>query len=173
MSSMTTSHEPRPWHREPMVWLVLGLPALVVAAGIATLVIAIRAGGTDAWPAQVQRTAQVQVEDLSADRAAIAMGLAGALRIDPATGAVQVRLDGVPPGTLQVTLDLIHPARAEGDAQLNLVRSGNVFLGRIEGPATGVWMVQVRDPEGAWRVAGRFEPGVAEVALAPALSEAH
>ena len=36
------SEQPRKAHREPMVWLVFGLPALVVIAGIATLVIAIR-----------------------------------------------------------------------------------------------------------------------------------
>lgn len=30
----------RPWWREPMMWLVLGGPSLVVVAGIATAVIA-------------------------------------------------------------------------------------------------------------------------------------
>lgn len=33
-----------PWWRVPTVWLVIGGPALVVVAGIATLVIAIRGG---------------------------------------------------------------------------------------------------------------------------------
>lgn len=32
----------RPWWREPMVWLVIGGPAVVVVAGISTAVIAIR-----------------------------------------------------------------------------------------------------------------------------------
>ena len=31
-----------PWWRVPMVWLVIGGPALVVAASIATLVVAVR-----------------------------------------------------------------------------------------------------------------------------------
>lgn len=161
----------RPWYREPMAWLVVGLPAIVVGAAIATLVIAIRAGGTDAWPAQVRRTAQVQVEDLAADRAAIAMGISGTLAIDADTGAVRVTLDNAPASTVQVRLDLIHPARAEGDVQLTLVRSGEAFLGRLDVSATQVWSVQASDAEGAWRVAGRFEPGLGEVALAPALSE--
>ena len=34
--------ERRPWWREPMVWLVIGGPAVVVVAGITTAVIAIR-----------------------------------------------------------------------------------------------------------------------------------
>ena len=35
-----------PWWRVPMVWLVIAGPALVVVAGIATLVIALRGGDT-------------------------------------------------------------------------------------------------------------------------------
>jgi hypothetical protein len=31
---------PRPWWREPMMWLVLGGPAAVVVAGVATAAIA-------------------------------------------------------------------------------------------------------------------------------------
>jgi len=42
------NHEPAkpalPWWRVPMVWLVIGGPALVVVASIATLVIAVREG---------------------------------------------------------------------------------------------------------------------------------
>lgn len=30
----------RKWYQEPLMWLVLGLPALVVVAGVATMMIA-------------------------------------------------------------------------------------------------------------------------------------
>jgi uncharacterized protein len=33
-----------PWWRVPMVWLVIGGPAVVVAASVATLVLAVRGG---------------------------------------------------------------------------------------------------------------------------------
>lgn len=171
MNTMTDPNNTTPWYREPMAWMVWGLPAIVVAAAIATLVIAIQAGGTDSWPTQVRRTVQIQVEDLAPDRAAIALGLKGTLIIDADTGAVRVRLDNVPTDTMQLQLDLIHPARAAGDVQLTLVRSDDVFLGRLGVPAVQVWSVQASDPEGTWRVAGRFEPGAGEVALIPALSE--
>lgn len=39
---MQTVQLSRPWWREPMMWLVLGGPAAVVVAGIATAVIALR-----------------------------------------------------------------------------------------------------------------------------------
>lgn len=33
--------KPTPWYREPWMWLVFGLPATVVIAGIVTLIIAV------------------------------------------------------------------------------------------------------------------------------------
>ena len=38
---MSETNPNRPWWREPMMWLVLGGPATVVVAGIATAVIAL------------------------------------------------------------------------------------------------------------------------------------
>jgi len=49
-----------PWWRVPMVWLVIAGPALVVAASIATLVIALRGGDTP-----VRETAAPQAETMT------------------------------------------------------------------------------------------------------------
>ena len=66
--------------REPMVWLVFGLPALVVVAGISTLVIAIKYRDGGEVTDQVQRTAQIQQTDYSPDARAGEMGLRVLLR---------------------------------------------------------------------------------------------
>lgn len=42
MAQAQAHSEKRPWWREPMVWLVIGGPAIVVVAGITTAVIAVR-----------------------------------------------------------------------------------------------------------------------------------
>lgn len=43
MSTATLPQEPTvPWYRLPIVWMVIGGPALVVVAGFVTLAIAIR-----------------------------------------------------------------------------------------------------------------------------------
>ena len=63
-----------------MVWLVFGLPALVVVAGISTLVIAIKHRDGGEVTDQVQRTAQIQQTDLGPDARAGAMGLRVLLR---------------------------------------------------------------------------------------------
>ncbi len=154
-----------------MVWLLIALPSLVIAGTVFAIVLAVRAGGGDAFPSAVRRTAQIQAEDLAPDRAAIAMNLHGFLRIDAATGAVRLELANLPPATLKLHLDLIHPARASEDRSADLVRSGEVFVGRIEGAAGRVWSVQVSDAEATWRIAGRFDPATNAATLAPALSE--
>ena len=46
-----------PWWRVPLVWLVVGGPALVVVAGFATLVIAVRGGDTPLQRAQPAQAA--------------------------------------------------------------------------------------------------------------------
>ena len=48
-------HDPSPWWRHRMMWLVFGGPAVVVVAGVVTAVIAIRGAdtpvqGSDAQP---------------------------------------------------------------------------------------------------------------------------
>lgn len=61
MSDRSVSADPKnatPWWRIGMVWLVLGGPAAVVVAGIATAVIAVR--GADVVITEVPREAVVQ-----------------------------------------------------------------------------------------------------------------
>ena len=41
--------------REPMVWLVFGLPLASIVAGVTLVVIAVRSGGADTVSDQVQR----------------------------------------------------------------------------------------------------------------------
>jgi uncharacterized protein len=44
--SQTSAGQPAVWWREPMVWLVVGGPAVVVVAGIVTAVIAVQGADT-------------------------------------------------------------------------------------------------------------------------------
>lgn len=160
-----------PW-REPMVWLVWGLPALVVIAGISTVVIAMRAGGGDRVPVEVRRTAQVQVEDLSADRETLRRGLAGTLQLDPGTGALQVELHGtLDPVPAALRLRLLHPGRGELDRELPLARAGEAWLGRLEGTREHAWNLDLAPQDGSWRLSGRLEPDQHDAALKPRLAE--
>jgi hypothetical protein len=152
---MHATPRPRAWFREPMLWLVVGLPALAVAAAIAALVLAIRSGGSDAVADVVQRTAQIQTAALDADARAQQLGLSAVLRIGsdhievlPATGAFA--------RGQALRLRLVHPTSATADRELVLRPSA---LGwRAEGvPDPGhAWQLQLTPADAAWRLRGRL-----------------
>lgn len=163
---------PRRAWREPLVWLVWGLPALVVVAGFATLAIAIRAGGADAVPAEVRRTAQIQVEDLAADRVALDIALRGELAVAPGTGAVALTLasrDAIRETRLRLRLS--HPSRADDDLELLLTRGGEAWHGRLPATASHAWNLDLAPLDARWRLAGRLEPGQAGATLRPRLRD--
>ena len=58
-----------PW-RQPLVWLVVGLPAVAVVALVWMVFIAAGPGSTDSVDPAVKRTAQIQVADLGPDATA-------------------------------------------------------------------------------------------------------
>lgn len=173
---MTRTAPPsRPWFREPLVWLVIGLPAVVVAASVWTLVIAINAGGADSVADTVQRTGKAQVSDLGPDREAARLGLAGRLAVDLDSGALRVELQGAAADAQPALLwlELRHPVRAE-DQRLPLSRAGEAWQGRLPPAASeGVphdWILRVAPEDVAWRLAGRLEAGAAEATLNPAVA---
>ena len=61
-----TDDKKRPFWREPMMWLVLGLPAMSVVAGVILVTLATR-DSSDSVGDVVTRTAQIQVADLGPD----------------------------------------------------------------------------------------------------------
>jgi hypothetical protein len=158
-----------PW-REPMLWLVVALPAAVVVAGIATLVIAIRAGGSDAIPDEVRRTAQVQVADLGADARARSLGLSALVRVDG--DAIEVLpVSGALPRDAALTLRLRHPTRAAGDRELVLRPSG---LGWRVGHTLERghdWRLELAPADRSWRLRGRLPAGLLAARVGPALAD--
>jgi hypothetical protein len=157
----------RPWHREPMLALVIGLPAAAVVAGIATLVLA--AGG-DAGDARVRRVSQTQTADLAPDRRAADIGLAGELTLD-ANGAVTLRLEGPPPAQPVLRLELRHATEADRDCGARLVHAGDgLFVGRLEAArGAGAYNAELAPEQVDWRLVGRLDPGSTRTRLVAAL----
>lgn len=151
--------------REPMLWLVLALPASVL--GAAAWTIACAAGGSDATGAQVRRTAQIQIEDLGPDREAARLNLAGELRL--ADRMLVVNIDGAPAtDALHVVLE--HPVHAALDRSLVLATRDGRWQTPIEALDTGhAWNVRATDAAGTWRLQGRWSANTAGTALHPAV----
>jgi hypothetical protein len=158
----------RPWFREPMLWLVLGLPAAAVIAGFATLFIAVNNGSSDSVRDRVQRTAQVQTADISADLAAEQLGLSGVLERTADTGALSLRVEGTALEAARLQLVMSHPTDAAADLEVRLVRNDGRWIGRLPDPAAkNDWLLSVAPEGAAWRLRGRLRAGATEAALVP------
>ncbi|WP_257388467.1 FixH family protein [Tahibacter caeni] len=163
---MTNDSRARRAWREPLFWLVAGLPALGVVAGVGVVVAAVRSGGSDALTADVRRTAQIQVEDTRADEEALRRGLSARLVFD-ADGGIDLQLRGADDADA-LHLRLLHPARAEFDRQTTLRRDADGrWHARLDGLAGHAWTVRLESADHAWRLAGRLPAGVRETELAP------
>lgn len=159
----------RPARREPMVWLVFGLPALVVVASLVTVWIAARDGNQDAVTDDVRRSAQMQTTELAPDEAAARLGLSAVLSLQ-AGKLVVVPATGTFPREATLDLRMAHPMYAERDLRVALQPGtlGWSATGRID--AGNDWKVTLQDTTGRWRIVGRLQAGQQAVRLAPALA---
>jgi len=154
--------------RNPVMWLVVGLPLLSIVAGVGLVVVATRAGGDDSVSDPVRRVAQIQTADLGPDAQAGKLGLSAVLRVEdgivevlPATGAF--------PRGQNLQLALEHPAHRAGDLQLELPPEGPGWrLQQAVDPGHD-WVVQLRAADGSWRLHGRLPRGQHAARLAPKL----
>jgi hypothetical protein len=157
-----------PW-RNPMVWLMVGFPLAAVVAGVATLLIAIDAGGSDAIPDAVRRTAQVQTVELGPDERAAERRLSAVFSVQE--DAVEVLVaTGDFDRTQPLKLSLQHPIEAAQDIALVLQPNERGGWSAAHTLDVGhAWRVQLSDEAGQWRLLGRLPRDQRGVLLRPAL----
>ena len=176
-----TDSRPAQW-RNPMLWLIVGLPLAVIVAGLATLAIAIESGGSDAIPDDVRRTAQIQTTELGPNKRAAALKLsavlsvhvtdgAPALELLPATGTLfdSASAEGRALRAKPLRLLLQHPTRAAEDQELRLLPTATGWRVAYALDGSHDWRVQVLPEGGAWRLHARLPAGRRGVLLVPAL----
>jgi len=157
-----------PW-REPMVWLLVAIPALAVLASVVLLVAADRtSGNNDLVPDKVSRTGQAQVADLGPSERAQSLGLGAVVRVS------RGGIDALPTGggfdrAQPLLLSLAHPLEAAQDRTFELKPSelgwhaeGTIDLGHD-------WNVRLQPKDGAWRIDGRWLRGQQAVFVHPAV----
>jgi uncharacterized protein len=158
--------QPRPWYREPMVWLVITIPALTVVGGLTTVVIAHLRSDTivaDEYRREGLAINRDPARDLAARRLGVGATLAladGTLTVRLAPGAAQ------PPAQLVVLLS--HATRAEQD-QLLTLRPGadGAYAAPLAPLAPGHWYLEVSPADRAWRLTGEFVNGPGTLTLKP------
>jgi len=166
--SASSAHHGRPFWKEPMVWLVWGLPLASIVAGVGLVVTAVRAGGADAVIDDVQRVSQIQTTDLGPDERAAQHRL---------SAIVQVRADHVEltavTGEFEreagLVLVMTHPTEAAQDLRLPLARTTTGWTASAEIDTRHDWNLQLAPENGAWRIRGRLQKDTQASRLAPAL----
>ena len=139
--------------REPMVWLMFGIPVLTAIAGFYTLHIAGLAKATDVVNMPVTRMAQVQETDLTADENAARSHLSARLNI--ADGQWVISSAGKL-NSESLVLDLQHPIDKSQDMSLELHRQGNTFVSLAPVNKSNDWLLQLSDRKKQWRLVGRL-----------------
>ena len=160
--------------RNPVVWLVIGLPILSIVAGVGLVVVALESGGDDAVIDTVQRTAQIQTTELGPDARAHAMKLSAVLHVDakgvellPVGGGFST---GDVPRDVPLTLVLSHPSDATLDRTIQLTSSELGWHADLELPRDHDWLLRLAPAGSQWRLRGRLLAGYGAAHLGPALA---
>lgn len=148
---MNTPVTPQPpWHREPLVWLVIAFPLAAVIGGFATLAIAIRSWDGLVVDDYYKKGLEIN-KVIARDEAAVTAGYSAELLVDPDRVTVKLANShgkALPAG---IQVSFIHATRAGLDRTLDLARSGD---GRYTAPMgalpPGHWHVHIETPE--WRL---------------------
>lgn len=153
---------------EPMVWLVWGLPAVVVVASMITIWLAATSGNADPVRDEVQRMAQVQTTELARDEHAARLGLSAVLSLRDGQAQL-LPVSGVFAYGDPLELVLAHPTRSAQDRALALLPQDRTWRAEARLDDGHDWNVEVASPEGGWRIVGRLKAGEHAVRLGPAL----
>ncbi|NDK37412.1 nitrogen fixation protein FixH [Pseudoxanthomonas gei] len=158
-----------PW-RQPVMWLVIGLPLASVVAGIIMVIVAGGSDAIDTSPDQVRRTAQIQTTDLGPDEAAGAARLSAIVRLDPERKLVEVLpVSGDFERNVPLRLALAHPTRAELDVALLLQPTELGWRAAADLDASHDWNIRLGPADGHWRLQGRLPRGQLATNLQPRL----
>ncbi|RZA33086.1 MAG: nitrogen fixation protein FixH [Lysobacteraceae bacterium] len=165
-----TARDKSPFWRQPVMWLVIGLPLASVLAGIVMIKVAGGSDAIDTSPDQVARMAQIQTTDLGPDEVAGEGRFSAVVRMDPEHRLVEVLpVSGDFDRTAPLRLALVHPTRQELDRELLLQPTE---LGwRIEAELDGShdWNLRLGPSDARWRLQGRLPKGQLATNLRPRL----
>ena len=158
MSSGPTGRRPArasPWHREPLVWMVLAIPAAAVVVGAVMLVLA-----NVTWDGLVSddyyRRGMEINRSLARDAEATRLGIRASVAF-PAPGIVEARItdvDGAVPASdgNPLHLHLARAARAGDDVRATMTRdAAGTWRGTLPAMAPGKWYLELGNEQ--WRLA--------------------
>lgn len=158
---------PRNWKREPMVWLLIGIPLSAVIMGVVMITLAIQSFSGLVVDDYYKKGKEIN-RVLARDQLAYELGLAAGLNLKSG-GKIEIRFDPkvqfIPGDTIE--LKLIHATMPGLDQKLQLGRTGTHLLrGELKLPGEGRWNLFLQTED--WRLTGSLQyPEQASAELLP------
>ena len=162
--TVVANQNSKPWYREPWPWFLMSGPFIVIIAALVSAWIAIRS--SDGLVTEdYYKQGLVAGETLTRSKRAEELGIYAGMRLTD--DQVKIRLTSrqdEKPAALNITLS--HPTRAGIDQKSVLKPSGEFYIGKLNLPASGHWLVLVEDEQRTWRVMGSVMlPATGEVVI--------
>ena len=171
------------WYRNPLVWMMIALPASSVIAGISTVVIAFRVFDGVVVDDYYARGKAINVT-IERDVAAQRRGLAAVANLTPGIGGVgrrplgaarlrrpvEVTVSALDVAALPAVLKLafLHATHGGADAQVELARTAaGLYRAALPPLAPGKYYLQIEAED--WRIVGALrQPAERTTSLGPA-----
>lgn len=146
----------KPWYHYPFVWLLFGLPASAVIAGIITFILAAKTDDGLVSDDYYKRGKEINL-DLRRDAAAANQQLSAQVMLGADRRNIRIVLGKPVAGPLQIKL--AHPTRAGFDQTVQLFEQSPQLLSATLPHALeqSNWHVEISDNAGQWRLRGLWK----------------
>lgn len=154
IATIANQKDKHPWYREPWPWLLMSGPFIVIVAGFYTAWLAVSTSDGLVSDDYYKRGLAAG-ETIARSKHAVELGLQARLRL--AEDKILVRLSATGAdlsGLPQIHLTLSHPTRSGIDQVSLLKREGDAFVGSLNLPASGQWLLLLEDEKKSWRLLG-------------------
>lgn len=152
MTQQTSLNPPRPWFREPWVWLIIALPASAVLGGIVTIWLAVVSDDGLVEDDYYKHGLEIN-KKLDRDKAAIKYDLVANLVISEGQNRIQISFDAndkfVSPSSIKISF--LHPTMKGQDQVLILRADGkDIYAGALPSLINSHWYLQIEADD--WRL---------------------
>lgn len=145
---MQTNEQSKPWHKHPLVWMMIAIPFSAVIMGVVMLYLAIDTD--DGLVADDYYKLGLEINDvISLDKKAAELQLSASIRFSSSENVINMQFDkGLLesyPDTLQLTFQ--HATRANSDVLVVLNHGmDNQYIGHLKQVISeGIWYFEISD----------------------------
>jgi len=152
VNSQVSLNSPRPWFREPWVWLIIALPASAVLGGFVTIWIAVATDDGLVQDDYYKHGMEIN-RTLDRDKAALRYQLVANLTISESQNNIKISLDAndkfVTPSSIKISF--LHPTM-KGHDQILLLQADakGVYASALPSLINSHWYLQIEADD--WRL---------------------